>query len=41
MREMYCGYASLRILYSERGDYETKKRKIQRVVVGSIPSFDG
>ena len=31
MREMYCGYRRGWILYSERGDCERKKRKLQRV----------
>jgi hypothetical protein len=33
MREMYCGYGGLRILYSEIGDCERKKRKLQRVLL--------
>jgi hypothetical protein len=37
MREMYCGYVSLRILYSERGDCERKKRKLQRVCCRLYP----
>jgi hypothetical protein len=41
MREMYCGYVSLQILYSEIGDCERKKRKLQRFDVGCIPSFVG
>jgi hypothetical protein len=40
MREMYCGYVGWQVLYSERGDCERKKRKLQRVfAVGCIPSF--
>jgi hypothetical protein len=31
MSEMYCGYVSLGILYSEGGDYEREKRKLHRV----------
>jgi hypothetical protein len=31
MREIYCGYVSLRILYSEIGECEKKKRKLQHV----------
>jgi hypothetical protein len=31
MKEMYCGYVSLRILYSKREDCERKKRKLQWV----------
>ena len=37
MREMYCSYRSLRILYSERGDYEMKKMKLQRVCCRLYP----
>jgi hypothetical protein len=37
MREMYCGYVSLRILYSERGDCERKKRKLQWVCCRLYP----
>jgi hypothetical protein len=37
MREMYCDYGSLRILYSEIGDYERKKRKLQRVCCRLYP----
>jgi hypothetical protein len=40
MREMYCGYVGRQVLYSERGDCERKKRKLQTgFVVGCIPSF--
>ena len=31
MKELYCGYVSLQILYSERGYCERKKRNLQRV----------
>jgi hypothetical protein len=37
MREMYCGYALWRILYSEIGDYERKKRKLQWVCCRLYP----
>jgi hypothetical protein len=37
MREMYCGYVSLRILYSKREDCERKKRKLQRVCCRLYP----
>jgi hypothetical protein len=39
MRELYCGCVLSQILYSERGDCERKKRKLQWCVVGCIPSF--
>jgi hypothetical protein len=32
MREMYCGYALWQVLYSERGDCERNKRKLQLVL---------
>jgi hypothetical protein len=32
MRELYCGYVLLRILYSERGYCERNKGNIQRVL---------
>jgi hypothetical protein len=41
MREMYCGYASLQILYFVRGDGERKKGSYNGCVVGWIPSFAG
>jgi hypothetical protein len=37
MREMYCGYALWRILYSEIGDCERKKRKLQWVCCRLYP----
>jgi hypothetical protein len=37
MREMYCVDVSLRILYSERGDYERKKRKLKHVFFRLYP----
>jgi hypothetical protein len=37
MREFYCGYVSLRILYSERGDCERKKRKLHWVCFRLYP----
>ena len=37
MRELYCCYASLWILYFERGYYERKKRKLQRVCCRLYP----
>jgi hypothetical protein len=37
MREMYCSYASLRILYSDRGDCERNKRKLQWVCCRLYP----
>jgi hypothetical protein len=37
MRELYCGCVLLRILYSERGDCERKKRKLQRVCCRLYP----
>jgi hypothetical protein len=37
MREMYCGYASFQILYSERGDCERNKRKLQWVCCRLYP----
>jgi hypothetical protein len=33
MREMYYDYALWQVLYSERGDYERKKRKLQEVLL--------
>jgi hypothetical protein len=32
MREMYCDYVGWKVLYSKRGDYERKKRKLQQVL---------
>jgi hypothetical protein len=37
MKKMSCGYVSLGILYSERGDCERKKRKLQRVCCRLYP----
>jgi hypothetical protein len=37
IRELYCGYVSLRILYYERGYYEKKKRKLQQVCCRLYP----
>jgi hypothetical protein len=37
MRELYCGCVLLRILYSERGDCERKKRKLQQVCCRLYP----
>jgi hypothetical protein len=37
MRELYCGYVLLRIFYFERGDYERKKMKLQRVCYRLYP----
>jgi hypothetical protein len=37
MREMYCNYVSLRILYSDRGDCERNKRKLQKVCCRLYP----
>ena len=39
MREMYCSYVCWRVLYSERGDCERKKRVTTGFAVGCIPSF--
>jgi hypothetical protein len=33
MREMYCGYVLWIVLYSKRGYYERKKRKVQQVLL--------
>jgi hypothetical protein len=37
MRELYCGCVLSRILYSERGDCERKKRKLQWVCCRLYP----
>jgi hypothetical protein len=37
MRELYCGCVSLRILYSEIGYCERKKRKLQRLCCRLYP----
>ena len=37
MREVYCDCVLLQILYSERGDPEKKKRKLQRVCCRLYP----
>ena len=37
MREMYCGYVTLWMLYSEWGDCNRKKRKLQRVCCRLYP----
>jgi hypothetical protein len=37
MRKMYCGYVSLRILYSERGECEIKKRNLEWVCCRLYP----
>jgi hypothetical protein len=37
MRELYCGFVCVRILYSERRYCERKKRKLQRVCCRLYP----
>jgi hypothetical protein len=37
MRELYCGSVLSRILYSERGDCERRKRKLQRMCCRLYP----
>jgi hypothetical protein len=37
MRELYCGCVSFRILYSRRGDCESKKRKLEWVCCRLYP----
>jgi hypothetical protein len=37
MRELYCGYVSLRILYYERRYFERNKRKLKRVCCRLYP----
>jgi hypothetical protein len=37
MRELYCSCVLLQILYSERGDRERKKRKLQQVCCRLYP----